>query len=178
VVRAGLPTEYFIESFGSGLSGCVTVESRKIEKLQGMPLYTLATLRALNSTTPMPMEIVSDGQLIKQPTLLFSVMNGKREGSFMLAPNAQMNDGWFDYVHARDVGWYQALGLLPRIALFGTPSNHPRIGIGRCRSIQIRTDWNLTIHIDGEILARPEDGVREVGIEILPARLQVELLDV
>ncbi len=178
VTREGHEPEYFIESLGTGLSGRVTVESRKIANLQGILLYTLATIRALKKSNPQVMRIKLDDQIVAHKTLLFSVMSGKREGSFLLAPDAQMNDGLFDYVHARNIGRFRALALLPRIALFGTPRNHRDIGIGQCRTIEIETDWDLTVHVDGEILARPEDRLRQLTISLIPARLEVELLEV
>src|SRR5262245_3261492 len=39
--------KYFVCCLGLGLNGQVTVESRKIKRLQGVALYGLATLRAL-----------------------------------------------------------------------------------------------------------------------------------
>jgi diacylglycerol kinase (ATP) len=178
VNRPGHTPEYFIESLGTGLSGRVTVESRKIANLQGVMLYTLATIRALQNSEPQVMRIKLDDKQFAHRTLLFSVMSGKREGSFLLAPDARMDDGLFDYVHAGNIGRLRALALLPRIALFGTPRSHPKIGTGQCRTIEIETDWDLTVHVDGEILARPEDRLRQLSISLLPARLEVELLQV
>ena len=47
--------------------------------------------------------------------------------------------------------------------------------MGRCRSISLRSQAPLTVHVDGEFFCRPEDDVRELEIQVLPARLKVNL---
>ncbi len=171
-------TDYFVESLGTGLSGHVTIQSRRIPWLQGMPLYTLATLRALWAFRSLNLRVSVDAQTEVCPTLLLSVLLGKREGSFLLAPDALQDDGWFDLVHARRIQRWQALGLLPRIGLFGTPRNHPEIAIRRCRNVHIESPEPLAIHIDGELFATPEDRMHALEIELLPGRLQTEILPI
>ena len=166
--------EYFVESLGTGLSGRVTVTAREIRWLQGMPLYMLATLKSLWSFQHGPMMIWVDDVCIADSTLLFSVMLGQREGSFQLAPQAKMSDGLFDWVQGVEVSTWQALRLLPQIALRGLPK-HRQILTGKCRRVRLQASFDLDVHADGELLCVHGHGIRELELEIIPSRLAVHL---
>lgn len=169
--------KYFVCCLGLGLNGAVTMESRRIRRLQGIALYGLATLRALwyHYACP-PMDVTIDDQHFPAlTTLMMSVLVGKREGGFVLAPKAELNDGWMEYVHAGALSRFEVLQFLPRLALFGPPESHPKVRMGRCRSISLRSQAPLTVHVDGEFFCVPEDNVQALEIQIMPARLLVNL---
>jgi diacylglycerol kinase family enzyme len=176
VVRApGGRAEFFGCNLGLGLNGAVTLESRRIRRLQGMALYGLATLRALyyDFRSPRMTIQIDDGPPWQTPTLLFSALIGRREGGFVLAPRAEVDDGWLDFVHAADLSRWQVMQLLPRIALFGAPERYPKVRQGRCRRIHLQSEAALTVHTDGEFFCLPADDVRVLDIEILPHALTV-----
>ena len=166
-------SEYFVENVGMGLSGRVTVQSRQISWLQGMPLYSLAAIQAICRMASQPFRIRIDGAQSDSNTTLFSVLIGQREGSFVMAPDAKMDDGWFDFIHAFDVGKLEAMILLPRIAIGGPPRSHSKIAMGKCQRVEVGCESDLVIHTDGELFAVEGDGVKDVSIEIIPNRLQV-----
>jgi len=172
--------KYFVCCLGLGLNGAVTLESRRIRRLQGMALYGLATLRALwkHYDCPRMRIVLDDAAPWEAPTLMFSVLLGKREGGFVLAPHAELDDGWFDYVHAGELSRCQVLRFLPRVALFGPPQDDPRLRQGKCRRVRLTSEKPLIVHLDGEFFCTPEDGVRELEIELLPHALNVEVLSV
>jgi diacylglycerol kinase family enzyme len=169
---------YFGNSLGLGLNGRVTWESRQIRRLQGVFLYGLATLRAMTYYYEFPpMTLCFDGEPEwTVPTLLFSVLIGQREGGFLFAPKAEVDDGWLDYVHAADLSRWEIVQFLPRLALFGPPETYPKVRQGRCRRIALRSPTPLIVHADGEFFCLPEDDVREVAIEIVPLALTVRRL--
>jgi diacylglycerol kinase family enzyme len=107
--------------------------------------------------------------------LLLSVMLGRREGGFSLAPVAQLDDGQFDVVHARPMSALRVLVMLPRIALAGVPSRHPQISFRRCQCLSVQSTTPLSAHTDGEILCTPADAIHTLDIRLLPARLRVKL---
>lgn len=175
-VRApGGRQRYFICCLGLGLNGAVTMESRKIKRLQGIALYGLATLRALWYRYQCPrMDLAMDDQPGKQlATLMLSVLVGRREGGFVLAPNARLDDGWFDFVHSGDLSRWEVLKLLPRLALAGPPANYPKVTQGRCRRLNLTSEAPLVVHLDGEFLCLPEDNVHTLEIDVVPAALQI-----
>jgi diacylglycerol kinase (ATP) len=166
---------YFGCCVGMGLNGRVTWESRQIRRLQGVFLYGLATLRALmyHYRYPQMTLLIDDEPAWTTPTLLLTVLNGKREGGFLFAPKAELDDGRLDYVHAADLSRWECLQFLPRLALFGPPATYPKIRQGQCRRVKLHSEVPLIIHADGEFFCIPEDGVQDVEIEIVPAALRV-----
>jgi diacylglycerol kinase family enzyme len=176
VSEPGGRRRYFVCCLGLGLNGAVTLESRRIRRLQGIALYGLATLRALwyHYACPEMTIRIDEGREWTAPTLMLSVLLARREGGFVLAPQAQLDDGLFDYLHAGALSRWEVVRFLPRVALCGPPTNHPKVKQGRCRQMSVRSPAPLTVHIDGEFFCRPEDGVREVDIRLLPRLLQVQ----
>ena len=169
---------YFGCCFGLGLNGRVTLESRRIRRLQGVFLYGLAAIRALiyhYEHPPMTLRIDEEPPWTT-PTLLFSALVGKREGGFVFAPKAEVDDGWLDFVHAGDLSRWQIIQLLPRLALFGPPETYPKVRQGRCRRVTLHSETPLIAHTDGEFFCLPEEGVRDVEIEILPGVLPITSL--
>jgi diacylglycerol kinase family enzyme len=177
VAAPGGRERFFACNIGMGLSGAVTWESRRIRRLQGIALYGLATLRALVNHYRIPLMDVQldDAPVARLPTLLLSVLNGKREGGFELAPQAQLDDGRLDFVHAGDLSRWQVLRLLLRLAVAGAPADYPGVRQQQCRHVRIRSDELLRVHTDGEFFCLPEDGVCELDIAVLPGALTVAL---
>lgn len=167
---------FFVCCLGLGLNGAVTLEAQQIKRLQGLALYGLATLRALWYRYACPvMEMVFDDQpALTLPTLMMSILVGRREGGFVMAPAAKVDDGLFDYVHAGALSRWEVLRFLPQLALGGPPTNHPKVRLGQCRRLHLRSEQPLTVHIDGEFFARPEDDIRELDIHIRPRALRVQ----
>jgi diacylglycerol kinase (ATP) len=170
--------KFFICCLGLGLNGAVTVESRRIRWLQGMLLYGCATVRALwrHYGCPVMRIRLDDGPVWETPTLLFSTLVGKREGGFVLAPDARLDDGWLDYVHVAKLSRFQVLRLLPRLALVGPPTSNPQVRLGRCRRVHLESEAALNVHLDGEFFCTADDDVHELHIELAPQALDVEIL--
>lgn len=177
VVRSPGRERFFIEGIGLGLVGQVTLESRRIPWLQGVPLYGLAAWRAISKCpTPPEMELAWDGgEPERSPTLLVSLLLGRREGNFLLAPEALLDDGLFEFVHAGPVGRWEALRMLPRLARHGPPRDHAAVRLGRCRSLRLHSPTPLAVHTDGELFCTPEENVRGFEIELLAKRLRVKV---
>jgi len=165
---------YFVNGLGLGFNGAVTLESRRIRRLRGVFLYGLALLRALYHHYTCPdMTITIDGSVRQTPTLALTVAIGRREGNFVLAPHALVDDGLFDYLHAGCVGRWELLRHVPAMITGDLPTDHPAIWTGRCRHVGVQSETPLTVHLDGELFSRPEDSVRDLEIRILPAALKV-----
>jgi diacylglycerol kinase family enzyme len=171
------PQHFFVCCMGLGFGPCVTIESQRIRWLQGQFLYGAAALRAmwrrwghLDLTGSQ-----DDAPLPPGPTLMISVMLGRREGGFLMAPEARLDDGWFDCVFAGRLTRWEAFRLIPRLSSTGPPRTHPKLGFSRCRRMLVESEQALTIHADGEMLCRPEDQVHRAEVELLPRRLLVRL---
>ncbi len=175
IVRAAGKSRYFVNGLGLGFNGAVTEESRHIHWLQGVALYGLAVLRALCFRYEMiPMTIGIDDRQQQTPTLALSVALGRREGNFVIAPEAVLDDGLFDYLHVGPLRRRDLPYLLSR--LFGgrgLPHDYPNVWLGRCRQVRIQAQPPLVVHTDGELFCVPADGIRDLEINLLPKKLQV-----
>ena len=179
-VRAANGRErFFVCCLGLGFNSAVTLEARRIKEsypdLQGVPLYGLGALQALKRHHRSPkMELAFDDQTaLRLPTFMFSVLVGRREGGFVMAPEARLDDGWLDYVHSGTLSRWEVVRLLPCVAFWGPPATHPKVRLGRCRQVRLRSATPLIVHADGEFFCRPEDSVRELEIDIMRAALRV-----
>jgi len=167
---------FYVNSLGIGFNGMVTIEARRIRWLTGMPLYAWAFLKAMVKHFATPeMRIAFDDAVVEGPTLALTINLAQREGGFPITPDADLTDGLFDYMHAKKLRRWHLLRYLPAMARGRLPRDHPRIGLGRARKIVVKSSVPLCIHADGEFFCTPTDGVREVSVELLPARLLVEV---
>lgn len=175
VIRAPGRSRYFINCLGLGFVGRVAQESRRIRWLKGVPLYGLAALRCIYFHYHLtPMTVRSDEAERTTPTLAFSLELGRREGNFVLAPEAKLDDGLFDSIHAGPLRRRELLRLLPQLLLGrGLPPDYPNLWLGRCRRARIQAETPLVVHADGELFCVQADGVRELEIDLLPKALRV-----
>jgi len=165
---------YFVNSLGLGFNGAVTLEARKITFLRGVPLYLLAVIRAMSRRFQAPeLRLTLDGQPRTARTLALTLALAKREGNFLLAPDARLDDGQFDYLHVGPLPRWKLIRYVPNMILGWIPRHDPLITTGRCREARVASATPLTIHADGEFFCQPGDAVREARVELLPGRLRV-----
>jgi len=171
VIVPGKPPRYFGNVVGIGFDGAVLMETLKIKRLRGLPLYLLAVLKTvfLNFTTPR-VTVTYDKQSMDLTATLVSIANGPREGGgFLIAPEAQPDDGLFDLCIARKVSRLTILRLLPHF-LRGTHTDLEPVTMARAAVVQVSSDDDLVAHVDGEVLCTD---AREIRCEILPGALEV-----
>jgi diacylglycerol kinase family enzyme len=168
---------YAVCNLGMAFTALVTRQVNHIGWLQGLALYGLGTLLALvQDFHHQELEIrIDDEPVWRSPTLLFSALVGRREGGFLLAPRALVDDGWFDFIHAGPLSRWQVLRLLPQVALFGAPEQVPGVRQGRCRRITVASSEPLIVHTDGEFFCLPEERIHSIEIELLPGALEIEI---
>jgi diacylglycerol kinase (ATP) len=165
---------YFVNGIGIGFNGSVTLESERVRRFQGVFLYTLALLRAVCFRYTFPLVTATiDGSVRQVPTLAFSVAIGRREGNFVLAPDAQVDDGLFNYLHVGKIPRWELIRYVPGMITGNLPTNHPALWTGLCREVTVHSDAPLPVHLDGEMFSRPSDDVRDLDIRILPGGLRV-----
>ena len=170
---------FFLNTLGLGLSGAVTWEAARLKRagwgLRGLPLYGLAAVRAIWSAFhSIPISLTMDGQSQDTHLLYMAVALGRCEGGgFVVAPDARLDDGWFDYLHATRLSRLQALGYVPRLALGKLPEPNNQIRRGHCRVLEVRSAQPFYAHVDGEQFLTPADGSQSIQVRLLPRALQV-----
>ncbi|MHB1423298.1 MAG: diacylglycerol/lipid kinase family protein [Gemmataceae bacterium] len=175
VVRAAGRRRYFVSYVGLGLLGTIAQESRRIPWLRGVALYGLAALRTVfRRYERTSMTIVIDGEERKTPTLALSVDLCRREGHFVFAPEAVLDDGLFDYIHAGPLRRRDLVPLLPRLLMGrGLPRHYPNLWQGRCRRVRLHSQAPLVVHMDGEMFCVRAEGIRDLEIDLAPRALRV-----
>lgn len=168
---------YFCESLGLGVSADVAAEARSILHLTGRMRYGLAALRVIRrGLVPRPFHIKIDGvDAGDEPTLLLSLLLGRREGNMVLAPEALLNDGLFSSVWVSRVSALEALRLLPQLLWRGVPRRHPAIHQGVCRDVRVRSREPFVVHTDGEVFFEAGDGECGLDVRLVPAALRVKV---
>jgi diacylglycerol kinase (ATP) len=163
---------YFANCVGVGFDAIATIEAAKLPRWGGFLSFLVAVLKTIFLYNKAPVSTVEyDGKTLTQPSLMISVMNGRRlGGGFFMAPKAEPDDGLFDLCIAHEVSRARVFGLIPHF-LRGTQSTQKEITSGQAARISITAvKGALPAQTDGEILCI--DGQR-LEIELLPRQVEV-----
>ncbi len=162
---------YFGNGVGVGFDAVVNIQAAR-SKLRGFLNYLVSTLRTITLYYNAPlMKIECDDVTITQPSIMVSIMNGRRMGGgFLMAPHSSDRDGYLDLCIAHEVSRLTILLMIPRF-LQGSQSGHPAIRFVRTRQVTI-TGLNspLPTHADGETLC---GSCQQLKVELLPSQIEV-----
>jgi diacylglycerol kinase (ATP) len=140
-------------------------------RLPGRLRYVAAALRAMRGFIPLQVRAEfpeSELPSIESKVLLAGVLNTPTYGAGLrLAPEAQINDGWFDAVFVDDLSLWGVLKLLPRLMHSGD-MRIPEVKRIRAKRVKLSTDRPCMFHADGEII-----GPAPVEIEVVPHAVQM-----
>jgi diacylglycerol kinase (ATP) len=167
----GRPTHrYFLNvadvGFGGDLvqyvNGRTKILGGKITFLQGL----LATLfRYANKNVRLTLD---EGQPMDLRASSIVVANGQYFGGGMwVAPGADMRDGRFEIVVIGEVSRWEIVTNTSRLYR-GTISEHPKVTTAAARTIQLDSEEEVLIDMDGELVGR-----LPARFEILPQKLSV-----
>lgn len=162
---------YFANGLGVGFDAQVALEANGIRWLRGNAVYGLALAKILLLKHSRPkVKVRHDGEEFTTDITLLTVNNGKVEGgAFVMAPDAEIDDGLFDVVVAQGMGRLGILQLLPQV-LQGRHMQHPKVIKFRTAQLTVESDEPLPIHADGEL---HYTGPTKLDIELLPKKLEV-----
>ena len=163
---------FFGNCVGVGFDAIGTIEAAKLPRLGGFLSYLIAVLKTIFLYNLGPLiEVKYDGQTLTQPSLLISVMNGRRlGGGFIMAPEASPDDGLFDLCMAGEVSRARMFALIPHF-MRGTQATQEPITTARAANISITAlEGSLPAQTDGEILC--VDG-QHLEVTLLPLEMEV-----
>lgn len=162
---------YFANGLGIGFDAQVALEANQIQWIKGNAVYGVALAKTLllRYATPL-VRVTVAGDSFETDITLLTVNNGRVEGgSFIMAPDAEIDDGLFDVVVAAGMGRLGILGLVP-LVLKGEHLDHPKVMSFRTDKLTVESEEPLAVHADGEL--HPMGSTR-LEIEVLPRRLEV-----
>lgn len=162
-----------ISSFGMGGDVAHLIASSPLHKnLGGTPGFLLATLQSMARFRPQQVRLKIDDTLdLQQSVLQVAVANGVAHGGGMLvAPKAQIDDGWFELVILTGVGPLEAALTLPRVYL-GQHLDAACVRYLRCRQLVAEPlgQAPIWLEVDGE-----SPGKLPAKFELLPRRINLK----
>ncbi|MGE5251237.1 MAG: diacylglycerol/lipid kinase family protein [Bacteroidota bacterium] len=163
---------FFINGVGIGFDAAVGFVAVDVRWARGLLAYLIAVLQTVFLYYKAPhVEIDYNGRRFTQPSLLVSVMNGRRMGGgFYTAPKGDPFDGVLDLCIASEAGRLRILALIPYF-LRGTQESQPEINMDRTGKIMIRaTRGSLPAHCDGETLCREGS---EIMVQLIPEAMDL-----
>jgi YegS/Rv2252/BmrU family lipid kinase len=138
-------------------------------KIRGFFSYVWVITKELKDFSPVDCEMEILGDKIHCTPFLVSVANTPQYGNgAIIAPNAKMDDGYFDLCLAKNMAFSQMLTAFPRLFL-GTIDKHPEVSFYKIEKVIFRTQAPIHFHVDGE----PARTDSDLTIQVLPKALKV-----
>jgi YegS/Rv2252/BmrU family lipid kinase len=163
---------FFGNGVGIGFDAVVGFEAMKLTHLHGFMNYVVAALRTIflffNARL---VQIEYSDTVITQPSLMVSIMNGRRMGGgFMMAPDAITDDGMLDLCIAGQLSRIGILTMIPRF-MKGTQATQPQIKTARTAKVRVTAlEGVLPAHADGETICTAG---KELQIELIKQPLEI-----
>lgn len=138
--------------------------------LRGLPRYVWATLAECSALQHHRADGWADGQPMPEGPWLFSaVLNTPTYGSGLPAtPEARIDDGWLNGLHAGPFGRLGTLRMLPTL-MRGQHLRHPWVRTQPLRELQLQGQAPLPLATDGEWLGHAQ----QLRVSVQPASLPV-----
>lgn len=149
-VQSQAGTYHFLNIVGAGLPVDAMLTAARL-KFIGRVAYTVATLWRAMQLKTYPLNIVLDGDRVEQESMFIEVSNTRYTGtSFLIAPDAQPDDGLFDITLVRKLGRTRLLRLFPTIYK-GEHVRYEEVTTYRAKEITIEGPDGLLLAPDGEL---------------------------
>lgn len=163
--------ELFLNVAGVGIEAAIAwqfMEHGKTGQRGMIPYFTLGTKTFFNYQ-PSKLHVSADGKTLDVSPLTLVFANNRQYGSnFVIAPQAQIDDGKLDMVCVNDVAKYKLAAALP----FFMTGKRPPFGVTSYARVQhaiIENEEEILYHIDGE----PRKTARRLEITLAPAALRL-----
>jgi diacylglycerol kinase (ATP) len=149
--------KYFINVAGCGFDAVVAERVNRAAqggraRLRGTSAYIAAVCASLATYRAARFKITVDDKTFETEAMLCSVANSRTYGGGMIiAPDAKIDDGWFDLCILARTGRIEFLRAFPRV-FKGTHTTHPKVTMLRGKSIRIESDPPMPVLIDGEVI--------------------------
>ncbi|MBP1970408.1 diacylglycerol kinase (ATP) [Virgibacillus natechei] len=142
---------YFMNIAGGGKLTELTYEvPSKLKTMLGHLAYYMKGIEMLPSLKPIRAQIEYDGNVIDEEIMLFLVANTNSVGGFeKLAPNARMDDGYFDLLILRKINLAEFIRIAT-LAQRGLHLESENIIYAQAKDIKVSTDEKMQLNIDGE----------------------------
>lgn len=143
--------KYFINIAGGGDLTELTYDvPSKLKTVLGQLAYYIKGIEMLPSLKPQRTKIEYDGEVFEDEIMLFLVANTNSVGGFeKLAPDAKLNDGYFDLIILRKVNLAEFIRLAT-LALRGAHLKDENVIYTKAKRIIVTPQNKMQLNIDGE----------------------------
>jgi YegS/Rv2252/BmrU family lipid kinase len=164
---------YFANGVGIGFDTQVGFDAAKMKHVQSGIAYAFGAIaNIIRYDDPAVLQVKYDDEELTLPATIFSVMNGKRMGgSFYMGPNAELDDGMFDFCTVHHPK--SRMRLIQLVARYtkGTQGECKEVSTGKAKHFHIKAlEGGMAAHADGETLCY--DG-KELEISCKPGALRL-----
>lgn len=148
--RTGDRELYYLNILGLGFVSDVTATAVKL-KLLGNLSYTLGVIyqTAFLGTSRLELEI--DGERIERDATFLEISNSRYTADFLMAPEAQIDDGLLDVTLLGKISRRRLLRLFPTV-FRGEHVQYPEVETFTARSIKVASDQPKILAPDGELV--------------------------
>lgn len=158
----------FTNNCAAAMEPLVTIEAEGLQRLSGSIRYVVALIKALMKLKAWQMHVSWDEGDFLGPVYLLSVCNGIRTGgSFIMAPDARINDGLLNFVLIPEIPMRTVLAILPRL-FNGSHIRHEKVTYLRTTHLTISSRPGTPVHADGEVI---EHEIDRLDYRVLPGKL-------
>jgi diacylglycerol kinase family enzyme len=162
VFTQGRKKVYFVNLAGVGFVTDVAKTARKFKIFRDFSYLIGVFARTINLKFH-HMELEIDGKIFSGDNCFVEFCNSRFTGGKMLmAPNAQIDDGFMDIVVAEKLSRTSLMAALPKI-FRGTHIHHPAVRCFKARQAVIKTRPPKSLLPDGEIM-----GTTPTTVTVLP----------
>lgn len=142
---------YFMNIAGGGKLTELTYDVPiGMKTMLGQLAYYMKGIEMLPSLKPIKAKIEYDDNMIDEDIMLFLVANTNSVGGFeKLAPDAKLNDGYFDLLILRKTNLAEFIRIAT-MALRGTHLEDPNVIYAKAKHIKVTPDEKMQLNIDGE----------------------------
>lgn len=146
---------YFLNISSVGIDAEVANNVLKYKKfpfISGALAYLLSVITTILKYKSKEIEITIDDKKININTILLAVANGRYYGGgFMVAPKANLQDGYFDLCLVSTLSKIKMLVLFPKL-INGTHDKIKEVSFYKAKSVNIIAKKEMSINIDGELI--------------------------
>ncbi len=140
---------YFHNILGFGMVADINDAANKY-KIFGNSSYTFAAIEKVLLLHTYDLEIILDGKAINQKNVFVEISNTRYTGtSFIMAPEAKVDDGLFDVTISKKTSRWNALRIMLQI-FKGTHINNKDVDYIKAKEIIVKTKDHKTLTPDGE----------------------------
>jgi len=174
-------SRYFVNVSSVGLAASIIERVKSVsytnwlplQNLKGKASFAISTLQEVIGIEPATVKVrVDDGEEHSLNTINFCIANARYfGGGMMIAPEAKIDDGFFDVINIGDIGTLKILANAYSLYR-GTHISLPEVKSMRAKRVEIRSADGFDLHLetDGEL-----PGKLPATFEIIPKALRVRV---